>query len=35
MVALTKFGIAISEHRMERGTVRTLAVAKAADGPLE
>src|SRR5690349_21813112 len=36
MISLTKFGVRESEkHRMERGTVRFLAVAKAADGPLE
>jgi len=36
MVFLTKSDVRESgEHRAERGTVRFLAVAKAADGPLE
>jgi hypothetical protein len=34
-VLLTKFGDRESGDRAERGTVRFLAVAKAADGPLE
>ena len=34
-VLLTKFGDRPGGGRMERGTVRFLAVAKAADGPLE
>ena len=34
-VLLTKFGDRPGRDRMERGTVRFLAVAKAADGPLE
>ncbi len=34
-VLLTKFGDRSGGYRMERGTVRFLAVAKAADGPLE
>src|SRR5205085_5082082 len=35
MLLLTKFGDRESGHRTERGTARFLAVAKAADGPLE
>jgi hypothetical protein len=34
-VLLTKFGDRLGGDRAERGTVRFLAVAKAADGPLE
>jgi hypothetical protein len=34
-VLLTKFGDRLGGDRTERGTVRFLAVAKAADGPLE
>jgi hypothetical protein len=35
MVGLTKFGDGDSRNRMERGTARFLAVARAADGSLE
>jgi hypothetical protein len=34
-VLLTKFGDRFGGNRMERGTARFLAVAKAADGSLE